>query len=152
MESYRVLVVDDEDDFRETIVNRLKRRDFNVTGAESGEKALELLDEKLFDVVILDIKMPGMDGIETLREMKRKKPLMEVIMLTGHATVETSIEGMKYGAFDYIMKPTKIDVLIEKMNGAYMKKKAHDDKIHEARIRELKVHPGRVFNQIKKDK
>ncbi len=149
MEDYRVLVVDDEDDFRETIVNRLKKRNLSVTGAENGEKAMEILEEKLFDVVILDVKMPGMDGIETLREMKRKRPLMEVIMLTGHATVESGVEGMKLGAFDYIMKPVELDELMQKMTGAYEKKKAHEEKIREARVLELTAHPGRVFEQFK---
>ena len=149
MEDYRVLVVDDEDDFRETIVNRLEKRNLSVTEAENGEKAMEILEEKLFDVAILDVKMPGMDGIETLREMNRKRPLMEVIMLTGHATVESGVEGMKLGAFDYILKPVKLDELMEKMTMAYEKKKAHDEKIQEARVRELTAHPGRVFEQVK---
>ncbi len=152
MENFRVLVVDDENDFRETFVNRLQKRELDVTGVESGEKALELLDKKLFDVVILDVKMPGMDGVETLREMKRKKPLMEVIMLTGHATVESGIEGMKLGAFDYIMKPAELDDLMKKMTQAYEKKKAHEEKIQAARVAELKVHPGRVFEHIKEEK
>ncbi len=149
MNEFRVLVVDDEDDFRETFVKRLEKRNLSVTDAENGEKAMEILEEKLFDVVILDVKMPGMDGIETLREMKRKRPLMEVIMLTGHATVESGVEGMKLGAFDYILKPVKLDELMEKMTGAYEKKKAHEEKIQEARVRELTVHPGRVFEQVK---
>jgi len=122
-----------------------------VTGVESGERALELLEGQRFDVVILDVKMPGMDGVETLREMKSKRPLMEVIMLTGHATVESGIEGMKLGAFDYIMKPADLDDLLKKMTQAYEKKRVHEEKIQEARIRELKVHPSRVFEHIKED-
>jgi len=149
MDDFRVLVVDDEDDFRATFVKRLEKRNLSVTDAENGEKAMEILEEKLFDVVILDVKMPGMDGIETLREMKRKRPLMEVIMLTGHATVESGVEGMKLGAFDYIMKPVEIDELMQKMAGAYEKKKAHEEKIREARVLELTAHPGRVFEQFK---
>jgi len=149
MKDFRVLVVDDEDDFRETFIKRLQKRKLNVTGAESGEKALEILDKLIFDVVILDVKMPGMDGVETLQEMKRIRPLMEVIMLTGHSTVETAIDGLKLGAFDYIMKPADFDELLEKMSQAYEKKKAHEQKIQESRIRELQAHPGRVFEQVK---
>jgi DNA-binding NtrC family response regulator len=149
MKEFRVLVVDDEDDFREIFIKRLKKRELNVTGAESGEKALQILDKQLFDVVILDVKMPGMDGVETLQEMKRMRPLMEVIMLTGHSTVESAIDGMKLGAFDYIMKPADLDELLEKMNQAYEKKRAHEQKIQESRLRELEVHPGRVFEHIK---
>jgi DNA-binding NtrC family response regulator len=152
MKEFRVLVVDDEDDFRETFIKRLKKRELDVTGAESGEKALEILNNLLFDVVILDVKMPGLDGVETLQEMKKKRPLMEVIMLTGHSTVETAIDGLKLGAFDYIMKPADFDELLEKMTQAYEKKKAHEMKIQESRIRELESHPGRVFSQVKDNK
>lgn len=136
MEGFRVLVVDDEDDFRETFVKRLRKRNLDVTGVESGEKALELIDNELFDVAILDVKMPGMGGVETLREMKKKRPLMEVIMLTGHASVESGIDGMKVGAFDYIMKPADIDELMAKMTQAYEKKSIHEEKIRQAKARE----------------
>lgn len=152
MEEFRVLVVDDEVDFLETMVNRLKMRNLDVTGVESGEKALELLEHHLFDVVILDVKMPGMNGVETLREMKRVKPLMEVIMLTGHASVESGIDGMKLGAFDYIMKPADIDDLLDKMRAAFEKKSAHEEKIRQAKVRELKDHPARIFQQLKEEK
>jgi DNA-binding NtrC family response regulator len=88
-------------------------------------------------VVILDVKMPGMDGIETLREIKRNHPLVEVIMLTGHATVETAIEGMKLGAFDYLMKPCDIDLLVAKVSEAAARKRKQEEKILEARIKEI---------------
>jgi DNA-binding NtrC family response regulator len=104
-------------------------------------------------VVILDIKMPGgMDGIETLREMKKIQPLAEVILLTGHASVETSIEGMKLGAFDYLIKPIKLEELLTKMAEAFDKKNAHDQKIRTARIKELMRFPGRVLEQEKEEK
>jgi DNA-binding NtrC family response regulator len=150
MDSFRVLVVDDERDFLETLVNRLQKRSLDATGVPSGEEALELMNKKLFDVVILDIKMPGgMDGIEALREMKRIQPLAEVILLTGHASVETSIEGMKLGAFDYLLKPIKLEQLLEKLALAFEKKDAHDQKIRKARIRELIRFPGRVLEEEK---
>jgi DNA-binding response OmpR family regulator len=122
MDKFRVLVVDDELDFLETIVKRLKTRKIDVTGVDSGVKALSLLNDQDFDVVILDVKMPGLDGIDTLREMKKKKPLVEVIMLTGHASVESGIQGMQLGAFDYVMKPVALDELLEKMRQAYERK------------------------------
>lgn len=122
MEKFKMLVVDDETDFLETIVKRLKARNIEVTGAESGYQALELMDQRDFDVVVLDVKMPGMDGIETLREMKKKKPRTEVIMLTGHASVESGIQGMQLGAFDYVMKPVALDELLEKVRQAYERK------------------------------
>jgi two-component system, OmpR family, response regulator len=122
MEEFNILVVDDEDDFRETIVKRLQKRKMTVRGAESGEKALELIEAQPFDVVVLDVKMPGLDGIDTLREIKKRKPLIEVILLTGHASMESGIEGMKLGAYDYVMKPANLEELIEKMVQAYEKK------------------------------
>ncbi len=122
MDKFRVLVVDDEQDFLETIIKRLQARNINVMGAESGQQALDLMAQQDFDVVILDVKMPGMDGIETLREMKKRKPLVEVIMLTGHASVESGIQGMQLGAFDYVMKPVALDELLEKMRQAYERK------------------------------
>jgi two-component system OmpR family response regulator len=125
-EEFRVLIVDDEDDFRETLLKRMKRRDLDVSGAESAQKALDLMDQRDFDVVVLDVKMPGMDGIETLRELKKKSPLTEVILLTGHASVESGIEGMKLGAFDYLMKPVNIDELLGRVRQAYERKVIHE--------------------------
>ena len=148
MDMFRIMVVDDEVDFLETVVNRLQKRRLNTTGVTSGEEAVALLKEELFDVIILDIKMPGgMDGIETLREIKRIQPLIEVILLTGHASVETSIEGMKLGAFDYCLKPIKFEELLQKMAAAFEKKSTHDKKIRDAKIQQLIRHPGRVFDQ-----
>lgn len=148
MSIFRILVVDDEVDFLETIVNRLKKRKLEAIGVTTGESAIDLLKEQLFDVVLLDIKMPGgMDGIETLREIKKIQPLTEVILLTGHASVETSIEGMKLGAFDYLLKPMRFEELLQKMAAAFEKKAAHDKKIQDAKIQELIRYPSKVFDQ-----
>jgi DNA-binding response OmpR family regulator len=121
-DEFRVLIVDDEDEFRETLVARLKKRNLKVWGAESGRRALDLMETIAFDVVVLDIKMPGMDGIEALEQMKKKTQLTEVILLTGHASIEAGIEGMKLGAFDYLMKPVNIDELLAKIRQAYQRK------------------------------
>ncbi|MDY7032176.1 MAG: response regulator [Thermodesulfobacteriota bacterium] len=138
MHYFNVLIVDDEEDFLETITNRLKKRDVDATGTRSGEEALEVLKEKTFDVVVLDIKMPGgMDGIEVLKEIKKLYPLTEVILLTGHASVETSIEGMKLGAFDYLMKPIKLEELLQKIAQAIEKKDAQEQKVRSAQIKKL---------------
>jgi two-component system, OmpR family, response regulator len=133
MKDFRVLIVDDELDFLETIVKRLNRRKVDATGIDSGLKALELLEREHFDVVILDVRMPGMDGLETLKEMKKKRPLLEVIMLTGHASVESGVQGMQYGAFDYVMKPADLDELLEKIREAYERKALHEEKVREGR-------------------
>ncbi|MBN2418946.1 MAG: response regulator [Deltaproteobacteria bacterium] len=138
-----VLLVDDEVAFVDTIKKRLVKRDLNVISAHSGADALESIKQnRNLDVVILDVKMPGMDGIDTLKEIKKDYPLVEVIMLTAHATVETAIEGMKRGAFDYLMKPCEIDQLVFKVSEATAKKRSHEEKIREARIKELASRHG----------
>ncbi len=125
MEERKILVVDDEVDFLETLVNRLRKRNMTARGVSSGEDALRMLDQEPFDVVILDIKMPGgMDGIEVLRAIKKRQPTVEVLLLTGHASVETSIEGMKLGAFDYLLKPMRLEDLLKKLAVAFEKKDA----------------------------
>jgi DNA-binding NtrC family response regulator len=153
MDSFKALIVDDEQDFLETVVNRLQKRKIETTGVRSGEEAIEAMKQKAFDVVILDVKMPGgMDGIETLREIKRLQPPVEVILLTGHASVETSIEGMKLGAFDYLIKPIKLEELLTKMAAAFEKKNAHDQKIRAARIKEMVRFPDRALEQEGEEK
>ncbi len=133
-----VLIVDDEVDFVETFSERLVMRNLEISKAFSGEEALQVLEtNKNIEVVILDVKMPGMDGIETLAEIKKKFPLVEVIMLSGQATVESAIEGMKQGAFDYLMKPCDIDQLMPKVTEAAAKKRQHEEKIIQARIKEI---------------
>jgi DNA-binding NtrC family response regulator len=133
-----VLLVDDEVDFVETFSERLVMRNLEISKAFSGEEALQVLEKnKNIEVVILDVKMPGMDGIETLAEIKKKFPLVEVIMLSGQATVESAIEGMKQGAFDYLMKPCDIDQLMPKVTEAAAKKRQHEEKIIQARIKEI---------------
>jgi DNA-binding NtrC family response regulator len=129
MEKITVLLVDDEIDFQSTMAKRLGKRGLNILRAETGESAIEILKNHSVDVVVLDVKMPGMDGIETLREIKKLNPLIEVIMLTGHASVEAAIQGMELGAFDYLMKPTEIDELCYKLEDAYRKKNLQEQKI-----------------------
>ncbi len=153
MHYFRVLVVDDEKDFVEATVKRLKKRGIDAEGVLSGEQALELMKKKRFDVVLLDIKMPGgMDGIETLREMKKIAPITEVILLTGHASVESSIEGLKLGAFDYLLKPMKLEDLIKKLAEAFEKKDKQDQKIRSAKIKQLLRFPGRVLEEKDEEK
>lgn len=138
MHYFNVLIVDDEEDFLNTLLNRLKKRGIDVAGSRSGEQALELIKERVFDMVILDIKMPGgMDGIETLREIKKLRPETEVLLLTGHGSVETSVEGMKEGAFDYLLKPVKLEKLLEKMAKALDKKDTEEHRRQSAQIRKL---------------
>jgi DNA-binding NtrC family response regulator len=126
----KILLVDDEIDFMETLIKRLQKRGISVKGKNSGESALAELRENPVDVVVLDVKMPGMDGIETLREIKQMFPAIEVIMLSGHANIEIAIKGMELGAFDYLMKPTNIDELVFKLLDAAKKKQLHESQQH----------------------
>ncbi|MEE9497431.1 MAG: response regulator, partial [Desulfobacterales bacterium] len=107
----RLLVVDDEEQFVEALSERLSMRDYDVTTSLSGEDAIEKMKNYNFDVVILDVRLPGIEGTDVLREIKNLKPLTEVIMLTGHGTVEMAIDGMKLGAFDFLMKPCETEDL-----------------------------------------
>ncbi len=134
----KVMLVDDEKPFVDTMIKRLNKREVEIVPAYNGQEALDKLDkDSTIEVVILDIKMPVMDGMEALNKIKNKHPLVEVIMLTGHATVETGIEGMKMGAFDYLMKPCSADELVEKVQQAAGKKRQHEEKIMEARIKAI---------------
>lgn len=129
MDDPTVMIVDDEEDFLETLVKRLEKRDLKVIGAKSGEEALELLRESPVDVVVLDVKMPGMNGIEALKEIKGRHPLVEVVLLTGHASTEVAIKGMELGAFDYLMKPIGMDELLYKVQDAYERVSIQKQKI-----------------------
>jgi len=138
MQNPNILVVDDEGDFLETLMNRLKKRNIGTIGCASGEEAVRLAKQHQFDVVILDIKMPGgMDGIETLREIKRIRPETEVILLTGHASLETSVEGMKQGAYDYLLKPIRLEDLLEKLVQALERKGSAENRAQSEEIRKL---------------
>ncbi len=128
-----IMLVDDEVAFVETLAKRLDKRNIETLSTYSGKECLETLKtHQNLDVIVLDVKMPGMDGLETLKEIKKAFPLIEVIMLTGHATVESGIEGMKLGAFDFLMKPCDIEELASKVEDATNKKWEHEDKIKDA--------------------
>ena len=117
-----VLLVDDEKDFLEVLTKRLRKRKLRLVAANSGAEAIRTVQDTPIDVVVLDMRMPQMDGLQTLREIKRINPGVEVIMLTGHANVETAVEGMELGAFDYLIKPVDIDELLYKLQDAFKKK------------------------------
>ena len=129
MQPANILLVDDEIPFVNTLSKRLSRRELNIVTAFSGQEALDQLD-KNFDIqiVVLDIKMPGMDGLKTLEEIKSQYPSVEVIILTGHSTIDSAIKGMRLGAFDYLVKPCDIDLLISKIEEAVARKRKQDEK------------------------
>lgn len=126
----KVLLVDDEVPFVDTMIKRLTKRNLEVLPAYAGEESLKKLAEnKRVEVVVLDVKMPGMDGVETLKKIKQKYPRIEVIMLTGHATADSAVEGLKSGATDYLQKPTSIEDLIAKAEQAFARHQEIDEKI-----------------------
>ena len=147
MATIQLLLVDDEERFLHTTKILLEKRGVVTFTATNGADALKAMDEHRIDVVILDVKMPGIDGVEVLRKTKQEHPLMEVIMLTGHASVESAVEGLKLGAFDYVKKPCDISDLITKVNEAYDKKHAMEEKIRKAQIDKIIRHPMAVFDK-----
>jgi DNA-binding NtrC family response regulator len=126
----KILMVDDEREFVAILTHRLTKRNYTVTFAHSGKDALAQLEaDENIEVVILDAKMPGLDGIETLKRIRKKWPLVEVIMLTGHATIESAINAMKLGANDYLLKPIQMEELVLKIEKAANRKRHRDELI-----------------------
>jgi len=144
----RLLIVDDEEQFVEALSERLSMRDYEVTTALTGEDAIVKLTNYNFDVVILDVHLPRIDGTEVLRKIKNLKPLTEVIMLTGHGTVEMAIEGMKLGAFDFLMKPCEAEDLTLKIDKAHDRKAEQEDRIRTAKISHSASSPRSVLNDV----
>ena len=141
-----IMLVDDENLFVETTAKRLEKRNIKVMQAFSGKESLEKLQaNETIEVIVLDVKMPGMDGLETLREIKKLFPLIEVIMLTGHGTIESAVAGMKLGAFDFLVKPCDIEALAAKVQEAAAKKREHEEKIKDAYKRETLAKYGPFY-------
>lgn len=142
-----MMLVDDEERFLSTTQKLLSKKGFDVVTANSGMKALEMLAKHNIHVVVLDVKMPGMDGIETLKKIKTDFPLVEVIMLTGHATVESAIDGLKSGATDYLMKPADIDEIIDKATEAFDKRQRLESKIRMAQTKKYQKSPREILKE-----
>ncbi|AOY58634.1 MULTISPECIES: response regulator [Desulfococcus] len=147
MEQMKMMLVDDEERFLTTTQKLLNKKGYDVQIASSGQEALEILERKIIHVVILDVKMPGMDGIETLKQIKSRFPLVEVIMLTGHATVESAVDGLKSGATDYLMKPTGLEELIRKAEEAFEKWKRMEEKIRLATSKKYMKSPREILKE-----
>jgi len=122
MEKIKILLVDDEKEFVETLSERIRMRDHKSDVALDGEEALKLMDDDLPDVVVLDLKMPGIDGMEVLRRIRKAYPNVQVIMLTGHGSDKDEKEARNLGAFEYLQKPVEIDTLMKKIKKAYKQK------------------------------
>ena len=118
MEKLKVLLVDDEEEFVKALADRIQIRDLGADVALNGEQALQIVDDEVPDVMVLDLRMPGIDGMEVLRRVKKAYPKVEVIILTGHGSESDEREARKLGAYDYLQKPTSIDVLVQKLKEA----------------------------------
>lgn len=127
MRSPKILLVDDDFEFVRGMASRLRRDDFEVATCLSGAEALQKLSAELFDVAILDVRMPEMDGLTLLEEIKNLRPEIEAILLTGYASVQTGVDGMNKGAYDFLVKPTSYEVLVARINSAFSKKQARDE-------------------------
>ncbi len=135
--SEKVLIIDDEQEFTQALAERMTNRGMTVSTSSSAIEGLQSVEEHSFDVVVLDLQMPEMDGIETLKILKKKNPELQVILLTGHATVEKGIEAMKLGAMDLLEKPADMTTLTEKIKKAQAKKMILVEKKTEERIRDI---------------
>jgi len=139
-----ILLVDDEEEFAESLGGRLEVRGHRVRVAHDGAAALDRIDEDPPDVVLLDVLMPGMGGIDVLREVKRRAPLVEVILLTGHGTVDMAVTGLKAGAFDFVEKPAPLEKILEKLEAARGRKAEQEERIIRAEARRLTRRTGDV--------
>jgi DNA-binding NtrC family response regulator len=137
-----VLLVDDEKDFVEMLSQRLVARGLSVLTAPDGVEALVQVRENNPDVVVLDVLMPGKGGIEVLQKIKQERPLVEVILLTGHGTVEAAVAGMRAGAYDYILKPAEMKDLVGKIISAYKRKAEQEERIRSAEIQKIMLTRG----------
>ena len=133
----RVLLVDDEKEFADALAERLRGRGLHAGTANSGDEAVARLKEESFDVIILDMVMPGKDGIETLNEIKQVRPLVEVVLLTGFGTLDTAVSSIERGAFYYLKKPVEMRELLENIVNAYKRKSEHEERIRKAEIKRI---------------
>ena len=135
--SEKVLLVDDEKEFLEIMSERMEARGMQVTTATTASEALSIIEEKSFDAIVMDFQMPGMDGMEALKTIKSKKPELQIILLTGYATVEKTVEAMKVGATDFLEKPADIEALSEKIKNAKAEKMLIVEKQTEEKIKDI---------------
>jgi DNA-binding NtrC family response regulator len=148
----KILLVDDETVFTDNMSRLLNTRGYRATAVNSGEDAVNILKGDRFDVVVLDLKMPGMDGITTLREIKTLGLFAEILILTGHGSIDTAMEAIKLGAYDYLTKPCEIEDLVAKIEGAWEKKDTAEKKDLEEKIQKVVESPSATFDLFPKTK
>lgn len=147
MSNMHLLLVDDEEQFLSTTRKLLEKRGVDTLTCTNGFDALDILGKRRIDVVVLDIKMPGIDGLDVLSKVKRDHPDVEVILLTGHASVESAIEGLKLGAFDYLTKPARVSEIIAKVEEAYERKLAKEERSRKTKINNIIRHPMAIYEK-----
>jgi DNA-binding NtrC family response regulator len=147
MNSLNLLLVDDEEQFLTTAKKLMDKRGLNTFVCTNGFDALRILKERRIDVVLLDLKMPGIGGVDVLRKIKQNHPEVEVILLTGHASVESAVEGLKVGAFDYLLKPSTIPDILDKVKEAYDRKLAKEEKARKSKVDKIIRHPLAIYDK-----
>ena len=152
MKGSKILLVDDEVVFTGNMAKLLTSRGYRVTAVNSGDAAIGCLEETDFDVVVLDLKMPGMDGITTLKEIKKLGLFTQTLILTGHGSIDTALEAVKLGAYDYLTKPCEIDELVGKIEEAWGEKDGAERKDMQEKIQKVVESPSSVFGMFSKDK
>jgi DNA-binding NtrC family response regulator len=152
MKGSKILIVDDEVVFTTNISKLLTNRGYRVTAVNSGNSAIQALEKENFDVVVLDLKMPGMDGITTLKEIKKLGLFTETLILTGHGSIDSALDAIKLGAYDYLTKPCEIEELVAKIKGAWEKKNGAEKKDMEEKIQKVVESPSSVFDLFPKKK
>lgn len=152
MRGSKILLVDDEVVFTTNMGKLLTNRGYNVTAANSGDAAIQALEKETYDVVVLDLKMPGMDGLTTLKEIKKLGLFTETLILTGHGSIDTALEAIKLGAYDYLTKPCEIDDLMGKIEGAWQKKEGTEKKEMKAKMQKVVESPSSIFDLFRKKK
>jgi DNA-binding NtrC family response regulator len=152
MKGSKILLVDDEVVFTTNMGKLLTNRGYKVTAANSGDAAIQALEKENFDVVVLDLKMPGMDGLATLKEIKKLGLFTETLLLTGHGSIDTALEAIKLGAYDYLTKPCEIDDLVGKIEGAWQKKEGAEKKEMKEKMQKVVESPSSIFDLFRKKK
>jgi DNA-binding NtrC family response regulator len=152
MKGSKILLVDDEVVFTTNMSKLLTNRGYKVTAANSGDAAIQALEKENFDVVVLDLKMPGMDGLTTLKEIKKLGLFTETLLLTGHGSIDTALEAIKLGAYDYLTKPCEIDDLVGKIEGAWQKKEGAEKKEMKEKMQKVVESPSSIFDLFRKKK
>jgi DNA-binding NtrC family response regulator len=152
MKGSKILLVDDEIVFTDNMMQLLTYRGYRVSAVNGGEAAIRLLQKENFDVIVLDLKMPGMDGMATLKEIKKLGLFTETLILTGHGSIDTALEAMKLGAYDYLTKPCEVDELVAKIEGAWEKKDGSEKKDIQEKIQKVVESPSSVFSLFPKTK